>query len=216
MEKRFAIFDLDGTLVDSMPYWQQEIRDFLAARGVTENVAEILDRVKPLAITETTKLLVRQFGFPDDPAQAAADITARMGERYRNSLPLKEGVKEYAETLKRRGVRMCVASATPVYLMDACLTRLGVRNLFEFAIACGDVGAGKDHPDIYYAAAKRLGASPEEIAVFEDSDNAMRTAKGAGFYGVGVYDPQGAAQWEELQALADEVIPDWTAAAREL
>lgn len=216
MNKRFAIFDLDGTLVDSMPYWQQEIRDFLTVRGVTEHMAEILDRVKPLAITETTKILVRQFGFPDDPDKAAADITARMAERYRGSLPLKDGVREYAEALKRRGVRMCVASATPVPLMDACLTRLGVRNLFEFAISCADVGAGKDHPDIYYAAAKRLGASPEEIAVYEDSDNAMRTAKGAGFYGVGVYDPQGAAQWEELQALADEAIPDWSAAAREL
>ncbi len=77
--------------------------------------------------------------------------------------------------------------------------------------SCLDVGAGKDRPDIYLEAARRLSAAPAEIAVYEDSAIAMRTAKGAGFYGVGVYDPQGADHWEELKALADEYLSAWSA-----
>ena len=79
-----------------------------------------------------------------------------------------------------------------------------------------DVDAGKDRPDVYYEAARRLEAAPSEIAVYEDSDIAMRTAKQAGFYGVGMYDPQGDAHWPELQSLADESFKDWSAALRAL
>lgn len=212
MNKQYAIFDFDGTLVDSMPYWQNESRNFLAERGVTENVEPILERIKPLTIVEAARIMIAQFGFSDDPVQIGGNMTASMDVRYRDTIPLKEGVKEYVAALHKRGVKMCVASASKAEAMDQCLTRLGVRDLFEFTISCIDVGAGKDRPDIYLTAAKRLGASPEEVAVYEDSDNAMRTAKGAGFYGVGVYDPQAAGHWTELQALADEAIPDWTTA----
>ena len=191
MDKHFVIFDFDGTLVDSMPYWQGEERSFLMERGVTdpEELDAVMERIKPLGITEAAEIMVERFGLPD-----------------------KDGAREYLEALKQAGARMAVASGTGADLMEACLRRLGIRGYFEFVLSCLDVGAGKDRPDIYLEAARRFGAAPGEIAVYEDSAVAMRTAKGAGFYGAGFYDATAANHWEELQALADETLPDWRAA----
>ena len=214
--KRFAIFDFDGTLVDSMPYWQREERDYLARHGVTEpgTVDKVMERIKPLNIMEASRIMVDWFGFPDDPAEVGKGFAARMGVRYRESIPAKDGAREYVEALRRDGVRMAVASGSSVELMEVCLRRLGMRENFEFVLSCLDVGAGKDHPDIYLEAARRFGASPGEIAVYEDSAVAMRTAKGAGFYGVGVYDEPSAGHWDELQSLADMSVKDWAEALR--
>ena len=216
MNKRFAIFDFDGTLVDSMPYWQREERDYLSRRGVTDpdTVDKVMERIKPLNIMEASQIMVDWFGFPDDPKEVGEGFAARMGVRYRESIPAKDGAKEYAEALKRDGVRMAVASGTGTDLMEACLERLGMRDNFEFVLSCLDMGAGKDRPDIYLEAARRFGASPEEIAVYEDSAVAMRTAKRAGFYGVGVYDPPSAGHWDELQELADVSVKSWPDALR--
>lgn len=111
---------------------------------------------------------------------------------------------------------MCVASATVERLVEACLGRLGVADCFEFLLSCDTVGAGKDRPDVFLAAAERFGAKPEEIASYEDSIFAVETAAKAGFYTVGVYDHNGADSWDALQALADETITDWFHAAAEL
>ncbi|MBQ9521930.1 MAG: HAD family phosphatase [Oscillospiraceae bacterium] len=218
MKKRFAIFDFDGTLVDSMPYWQQEERDFLVNRGVSdpETVDKVLERIKPLNIMEASQIMVDWFQFPDKPEEVGAGFVAHMSVRYRESIPAKDGARAYVDALRRDGVRMAVASGTDTELMEVCLQRLGLRDCFEFLLSCLEVGAGKDRPDIYLEAARRFGASPGEIAVYEDSAVAMRTAKDAGFYGVGVYDPPSAGHWDELQALADVSVKDWDEALKVL
>ena len=101
---------------------------------------------------------------------------------------------------------MCVASATAEPLMDACLSRLGVRDDFQFLLSCETVGTGKNQPDVYFEAARRLGCKPEEAAVYEDAVYAIRTAKKAGFYVVGVYDRSNSGRWDEVTALADEAL----------
>ena len=88
---------------------------------------------------------------------------------------MKEGVALYLDRLRRDGVRMCVASATALPLMKACLDRLGVLDYFDFLLSCEEVGWGKDRPDVYHEAARRLGASPGEIAVYEDALGAAKT-----------------------------------------
>ena len=110
------------------------------------------------------------------------------------------------EQLHRAGCALCVASATAEPLMDACLTRLGVGDYFRFLLSCETVGAGKNQPDVYFEAARRLGCAPEEAAVYEDALYAAETAKRAGFYTVGVYDESAAAHWARLTAVADETL----------
>ena len=199
MNKAFAIFDMDGTLVDSMPWWQRVGVEFLASRGVTNPSAELLERIKPMTLLEI-----------------AAEINSMMAEHYRRDVKLKPGAAEYLRALKEKGVRMCVASATVEPLVTACLNRLGVLDCFEFLISCADVGAGKDRPDVFLAAAERFGAAPEDVASYEDAIFAARTAVDAGFYTVGVYDATADAAWEQLKAITREHITDWKAAAKAL
>ena len=111
---------------------------------------------------------------------------------------------------------MCVASATAEDLMEACLTRLGIARYFSFLLSCEAVGAGKNRPDVYLESAKRLGAAPTEIAVYEDALYAAKTAKQAGFYTVAVRDDSNQSHWGTLTVLADEVILDWQMAVQTL
>ncbi|MBQ8852442.1 MAG: HAD family phosphatase [Oscillibacter sp.] len=209
MDKRACIFDMDGTLVDSMVYWQRLGREYLASRGVTENVEPVLERIKPMTMLESAALFMETFGLPGTPESVAAEMNAVMDEHYRSDIPLKPGALEYLKKLHARGVRLCVATATPEHLARLCLERLGAAELLEFILSCDAVGAGKDRPDVFLEAARRLGTAPADTAAYEDAFFAAQTAKNAGFYTVGVYDAAGAARWQQLQALADETIFDW-------
>ena len=118
-------------------------------------------------------------------------------------------MKEYLTALRQNDTALCVASATAASLMEACLSRLGVRQNFAFLLSCEDVGKGKDSPEIYLQAARRLGCAPCDAAVFEDAIFAAKTAKAAGFYVVGVYDDSAKDRWSEMSALADETVLHW-------
>ena len=216
MDKRFAIFDMDGTLVDSMIYWKCLATEFLERKGVQEISPAVLERIKPMTMTESAALFIEEYGLSGTAESIAAEMNAMMDEHYRRDIPLKPGVTVYLEALQRKGVAMCVASATAEELMDACLSRLGVAHYFSFLLSCETVGIGKNRPDVYWESAKRLGAESAEIAVYEDALYAAETAKNAGFYTVAVRDDSNQPHWENLTALADEAILDWQTAAQAL
>lgn len=209
MDKRFAIFDMDGTLVDSMGYWEGLVGEYLAQLGVGDIPEDLPRRLMSMTVTQGAELLIRTFGLSDTAEEMTAKQNAIMEGHYRRDIPLKPGVKAYLEHLRERGVQMCVASATAEPLMEACLTRLGVRDYFRFILSCENIGVSKERPDIYHLAAKRLGAKPGDTAVFEDALHAVRTAKGAGYYVVAVYDQNAKDRWEEIKALADECLIRW-------
>ena len=209
MEKKFAIFDMDGTLVDSMGFWQKLGREYLVSKGVTGDMEEVLDRMKPMTMLESGALFIEAFDLPGTPESVAAEISGVMAEHYRTDVPMKEGVREFLEELKRSGVRMCIASATAEELMEICLRRLGLRDYFEFLLSCETIGKGKTQPDIYLAAMEKLGATVENVKIYEDAKYAVRTAKKAGFHVVGVYDRNSAPYWDEVRKDAVEVILDW-------
>ena len=215
MDKRFAIFDMDGTLVDSMPYWRELAPEYLAGKGILSVPPEILERIRPMTMMEASSLFVRELGLAVAPEEAGAEMSAVMDGHYRRDIPLKPGVREYLDALRSAGVHMCVASATAAPLVEECLTRLGVRDYFDFLLSCESVGAGKNRPDVYHAAAKRLGAAaPGDVAVYEDAYFAIKTAKAAGYHVIAVYDEAASNRWEEVQNLADETIADWEQATR--
>ena len=93
--------------------------------------------------------------------------------------------------------------------MESCLTRLGVRDYFEFLLSCETVGAGKRSPLVYHTSAQRLSAMPQEIVVYEDALYAIQTAKKAGYYVVGIYDDSTADSWQAIEEMADEIIINW-------
>lgn len=206
MDKQFAIFDMDGTLIDSMIFWKNLASEYLTTKGVTQIPEEILERIKPMTMSESAALFQRVFGLTGD---LESEMNTMMDEHYREDIPLKPGVREYLQVLHNKGVRMCVASATAEHLMEACLTRLEVRDYFEFLLSCETVGAGKRSSLVYQESARRLNAAPEEIAVYEDALYAVQTAKNAGYYVVGVYDDSAAKNLQIIECIADKVILNW-------
>ena len=116
---------MDGTLVDSMPWWQGLAKEYLLKEGVEEISPEVLEKIRPLTITESAVLFKEIYGIQGTPEEMAAKVNGLMAEHYKKDIPLKPGVRKYLAGLKEQGVKMCVASATAEHLMEACLKRLG-------------------------------------------------------------------------------------------
>ena len=206
MDKKYAIFDMDGTLIDSMVFWKNLATEYLTSKGILQIPADILEQIKPMTMSESAALFKERFALTGD---AEAQMNAMMDDHYRRDIPLKPGVLAYLQKLHKKGVRMCVASATAEHLMESCLSRLGVRQYFEFLLSCETVGAGKRSPLVYHEAARRLGTVPSEIAVYEDALYAVQTAKMAGFYVTGVYDEASSGSWQRITKIADKIIYNW-------
>lgn len=210
MNKKYAIFDMDGTLVDSMPWWQGLAEEYLyRMEGISDVSREILEEIRPMTIQEAAVYFKKKYQINKEPETIAAQVNELMAEHYRKDILLKPGTGRFLEKLKKQNVRMCVASATAEYLMEACLDRLGVRDKFEFLLSCEAVGAGKHRPDVYHLAAGRLEADIKDTVVYEDALHAVRTAKKAGFYVVAVYDESMRQNWESICKYADEAVMSW-------
>ncbi len=210
MDKRYCIFDMDGTLVDSMGYWERLGIEYLVEQGVAEERAEqAFSEISSLTLFQAAEFLLKNLHLPGTAQEMIDGMQMVMENHYRHDVSLKPGVEAYLEELKRRGCRMCVATATAEPLAKLCMERLGIDHYFDFLLSCETLGVGKGSPDIYLLAAEKMGSVPSETAVFEDALYAATTAKKAGFYTVGVKDRGHRCCWEELSALADRALECW-------
>ena len=209
MNKQFCIFDMDGTIADSMGHWKNIEREFLMEKGIQEDVDEVLKEIQHMTIPAAMEYFITRFGFSGTVETLTDEFNALMAEHYRNDIDIKPGAKAYLDKLRAQGAKMCIASATSTPLVKIALEHMGITDYFEFVLSCVDVGQSKDRPDVFLEAARRLGGAPEECAVFEDSLVASTSAKQAGFYVVGIYDKYSPHNWPAICQLADELIEDW-------
>ena len=202
---RLAIFDMDGTLVDSMPYWHRLGRDYLVSRGRTPE-DDLEERIAPMTLSESAEYFREHYRLDETPEEIARGFGELMEENYRLRVPAKPGAPEFVRALRDAGIRLSVCSATPVGLVDLMLRRIGIRDCFECVTSCDEAGAGKDRPDAYLLALSRAGCSPDEAVVFEDAEYAIRTAVKLGLHVAAVYDSSCRMDPDELRAVTDEYI----------
>ena len=203
-----AIFDLDGTLLDSMFIWDTSGEEYLRSLG-KEPHEDLNETFMTLTLEEAAEYYREHYGVTLSVKEIVDGINAMVEQTYRTKVTLKPGISEYLAWLKENGVRMCVATVTDRYLVEEILERLGVRHYFSEIFTCAEVGFGKDKPIIYQKALEHLGTEKSDTYIFEDLPFALNTAKTDGFPTVGVYDRHEAHQ-DELKELADYYIFDFT------
>ena len=202
-----AIFDLDGTLLDSMMIWEDFASAYLRSRGI-DPPAGLEGRLESLTLSEAAEYLRTAFSLPEGREEILDGMNRTADARYDTVLP-KPGVREMLAALSLSGVPMAVATLTDRPTVLRTLSRLGLLSYFSHVFTCAEVGARKDTPVIYEAALAALGTPKAETAVFEDALYAMQTAAAAGFPVVAVYDPSGADRFEEAAALAALTVTDY-------
>ena len=206
MDKIF-IFDLDGTLVDSMPIGVGIVVDFLEKRGVSLP-SEMIKTLTPLGYKGVAAYYSENLGIPMTAAEIYAEFQRETIKAYGELVPLKKGVKETLEALKQKGFRLCVLTASPNNLTDLCLKRLQIFHLFEKVWSIDDFNLTKADKGIYLAAAKRLGVEISDCVMVDDHLGVLKVAKAAGMATVGVYDEYSADFQEEIRAIADDYVTE--------
>lgn len=183
----YAIFDLDGTLLDSMPYWKDLGSRYLQKNGFRPP-ADLGRVLAALTMEEGAEYLRREFGIRQTAPQIIEDIYGLIRREYEEEIPAKPGAKEFLRKLQQTGVKMCVATASQAGMAWPALRRLGMAEYISFILDCETCKSGKSSPEIFDRAAARLGGGRENTLVFEDAYYAARTARAAGYYVVGVRD----------------------------
>ena len=202
---KYKIFDLDGTLLDSMAAWRNLGKDYLLQKGINppDNLNEI---IAAMSMIESAAYFQKAFKIELSAEEIIKEIKMLIENKYRHEFKLKPYVKEYLQKLKDENSVMCIVTATPLKLAKAALERNEIKKYFSFVISCDEVGLGKNKPDIFLLAANRLNAEPFEIAVYEDADFALITAKEAGFYTIGVYDDYFKNERKDIELISDIYI----------
>ncbi len=201
-----VIFDVDGTLLDSMPVWDKLGELYLKSLGV-EAEAGLRDVLYHLSMEEGAAYLIDHYALPLALPQVMEGLHACMVDAYANRVPLKPGVKGFLDGFKGRNIPVNIATSGDGESVEAALRRLGIRDCFDRIFTCSDGLRGKAFPDVYLAAARHMGTEPGETLVFEDSPYAVLTAKKAGFRVAAVYDPSGEEEQQTVREAADFYLP---------
>ena len=207
-DSKGAIFDLDGTLLDSLHVWEQIDIRFLEKRGITAT-REYTQAVTPLGFHKAAEYTIARYHLSETPEEVIQEWNLMAQEAYRSEITLKPNAHEYLMHLKKKGVKLGVATALHTESIESVLKNNGIYDLFESFTMLQEVGRGKGHPDIYLLAAQKLGLPPEDCIVYEDILTAVKGAKSGGFRVCGVYDPYAEHEWEEIVALSDFTIRDF-------
>lgn len=190
-EMKAAIFDMDGTLVNSLMYWntlwESVGRDWLSVDGFRPT-EEVDKKVRTMIFTQAMAYVNVACGINADEAEFVKYATDNLEGFYRNVVTVKDGAREFLEYLKGKGIKLCLASATDMKYVNIALDVLELRKYFDYVMSCADIGVGKDKPDIYLLALESLGTDAEKTYIFEDSFVALETARAIGLNTVGVFD----------------------------
>ncbi len=201
-----AIFDMDGTLLDSMSLWDKMGEDYLCSLGY-EPRTDVNEIFKSLSLYDAACFFKRNYGVTLSADEIVESIDGIAEDFYKNRAELKNGAGDFLRKLGEKGVKMCIASSTDRHLVEMALERCGVLRCFSRIFTCTEVGSGKSEPTVYREAMKYMGTDRSDTVVVEDAYFAIKTAKKDGFRVAAVYDRHQPNQ-EGILSLSDHYMND--------
>lgn len=205
------IFDLDGTILDSMGLWNDIYIKVLGDFNI-KAPSDYLFNVNHMSLCDGAAYTIERFQLGNVvKKEEIADMWTRLSKnQYESTVPLKNGAADFLHSLSDMGKTLGVATALSKELYMPCLERLGILRLFKAVTSIDEVARGKEFPDIYLRECEKLGTSPKNTVVFEDSLTGIKSASCGGFKTVGVYDASAEKQMSEIKNRADFYINTFT------
>lgn len=206
--KKAMIFDLDGTLVDSMWMWYDIDVEYLGRFGIA--IPEGLQAdIEGMSFSETAVYFKERFNIPDSLDKIKEDWNQMAWDKYTHEVPMKEGAAEFIKACRERGILLGIATSNSRELVENIIAVHGMKEDFACIMTGCDVKRGKPAPDIYLAVAKALNVEPADCLVFEDIIPGIQAGKSAGMEVCAIEDEYSLYQLEEKAALADYFIKDY-------
>lgn len=203
-----AIFDLDGTLIDSMWVWEQIDIDYLSERNI-DVPKNLNDEIGHLSFNQVAVYFKERFKLEDSLDEIKKCWSDMAYYHYSTDIKLKGGVIEFLDFLKKSNIKIGLATSNSRDLLEIVLKNNGIYDYFDAITITDEVSVGKHEPDVYLLASKKLGISPEECVVFEDIVQAVKGAKKAGMKVIGVEDSRSLDDKDEILSLTDKFITDF-------
>jgi HAD superfamily hydrolase (TIGR01509 family) len=200
-----AIFDLDGTIVDSMGVWLNVDIHYLQKRGF-EVPADLTEQLQGLTFKDCAIYFKKRFGLSESIDEIMDEWNRMAYDEYAHNVKLKPGVREYLSYLKQEGIKIALATSNIPELLYATLKNNDILHYFDSISTVGEVSRNKNFPDIFLLAAKKVDLNPMECVVFEDILPAILSAKSVGMKTVGVYDKHSEHDLEKIKKHADIFI----------
>ncbi len=199
------IFDLDGTLMDSMWVWEDLAVVYLQTKGIkaADNLSEAL---QPMTMTEAIRYLKERHAIPDSLAQMRTEVYTIIRRRYKQEVVAKKGAKACLERLHAAGMRMGVLTACERICAEEALKRNGLLEYLDFVASCEELPYDKQDGRLFALMPAMLHTDKAETMFVEDALHAIRTLKAHGFHVTAVYDAAGKEQWDEICTLADAAL----------
>ena len=207
MKIKAAIFDADGTLLDSMGQWNLVPYKYVKSLGVAadENIAE---KLFTMTISEAAEVIIDEYKLSVTVEEAVEGMDAIIREFYKNDVKLKDGAGELLEFFKSRGIPMVIGTSTDRDCIEVGLERTGISAYFDRIYTSTEVGKSKEKPDLFIQAMEFMESSPDETIVFEDGLYSLRTAAALGMKTVGIFDEVSLSNQKELKELADLYVDE--------
>lgn len=206
--KEAIIFDLDGTLIDSMWVWSDVDVKYLQKFGV-DVPKDLHEAIEGMSFVEGAKLFKERFGIPDTIEEIIEEWNQMAFQTYVEDVPMKSGAFDFVKKIRGMGMKTAIATSNSTRLVEAVLKVHGLQDDFDAIVTADEVPEGKPNPQIYLEAAKRIGVEPAKCLVFEDICNGILAGKRAGMEVCAVRDTFSEYQWDKKKEMADYYIEDY-------
>lgn len=203
-----AIFDLDGTLIDSMGIWEKIDKEFLKRRNISIP-QDYIEKINDMSFEQVAKYTIERFNLNENEDDIISEWNEMAVYEYSNNIKLKPNVRKYIKKLKDNNIKIGLATSLPKMLYEPVLKNNHIYEYFDVLASTEDVNRDKSYPDIYLLVAEKFNFNPQDCMGFEDILVALKTMKKANFKVVGVYDKYSDSEIDEMKKISDRFIYDF-------